>query len=151
MQRKGLHNRYIFLFGIFVSLAASALITDWQAIGGDPCDQFSGGCVGNATSPEYDNNSSLLSPCELCRMQSGEPYQCFFNPDARISKEYCADCKSLCRSKLHTLNFAQFLIGVSLFGLGFPMMRISLTIILSDSLGSASQVIVTGTTKILTF
>ena len=140
MQRKGLHNRYIFLCGLIVGISACALITDWQAIGGDPCDCFSGSCVGNVTSSDYENDSSLLSSCELCRMHSGDPYQCFFNPDARISKEYCADCKPLCRSKLHTLNFAQFMIGVSLFGLGFPMMRISLTIILSDSLGSASQV-----------
>ena len=141
MQRKGLHNRYIFLIGIFVSLTACMLITDWQVIGGDPCDQFSGTCASNETSPEFDNDSSLLTPCELCRMHSGDPHQCFFNPDGRISKEYCADCKPFCRSELHTLNFAQFLIGVCLFGLGFPMMRISLTIILSDSLGTASQVI----------
>jgi len=146
MQRKGLNNRYIFLSGIFVALAACILITDWQAIGGDPCDQFSGTCS-NQTSLEFENvtftntsDSSLLTPCELCRIHSGDPYQCFFNPDARISQKYCADCRPFCRSKFHTLNFAQFLIGVCLFSLGFPMMRIPLTIILSDSLGSASQV-----------
>ena len=148
MQRRGLHNRYIFLFGLLVSIAACMLITDWQAVGGDPCDRFSGTCAANETSPEFDNNASLTPSCELCRMHSGDPYRCFFNPDARISKEYCADCRPFCRSKLHTLNFAQFMIGVCLFGLGFPMMRISLTIILSDSMGSASQVsILAGATK----
>ena len=140
MQRKGLHNRYIFLCGITASIVACFLITDWQAISKDPCDQFSGTCRDNETSLEFDNDTSPLPSCELCRMHSGDPYHCFFNPDARISNEYCADCRPFCRSKLHTLNFAQFLIGVCLFGLSFPLMRIPLTIILSDSMGSASQV-----------
>ena len=142
MQRKGLHNRYIFMLGIIVALVACALTTDWQAISEDPCDQFSGSCDNKTDIGNNASNRSSLPPCELCRMHSGHPYQCFFNPDARISKEYCADCKPLCRSELHTINFAQFLIGVCLFSLGFPFMRIALTIILSDSLGSASQVII---------
>ena len=142
MQRKGLRNRYIFLLGILLTIIVCMLMTDWQAIGRDPCDQFSGTCDNKTTLPEFENDTSSSPPCEMCRRHSGEPYQCFFNPDARISKEYCADCRPFCRSELHTLTFAQFLIGVCLFGLGFPMMRISLTIMLSDSLGSASQVIV---------
>ena len=140
MQRKGLHNRYIFLCGIIASIVACMLITDWQAIRGDPCDQFSGTCGDNKTSIESENDTMPLPSCELCRMHSGDPYHCFFNPDARISNEYCADCQPFCRSKLHTLNFAQFMIGVCLFSLCFPLMRVSLTIVLSDSMGSASQV-----------
>jgi len=146
MQRKGVDNRYIFLMGLLLSLAACALVTDWQAIGGDPCDKFSGPCINgsNLTMTEeiafQADNSSELLPCEVCRMHSGSPYQCFWNPDGRISQEYCSDCREVCRSELHTLNFAQFLIGICLFGYSFPMLRITMTIIFSDALGSASQV-----------
>ena len=61
MQRKGLHNRYIFLYGLIVGISACALITDWQAIGGDLCDRFSDSCVGNITSSDYENDFTTIS------------------------------------------------------------------------------------------
>ena len=148
MQRKGVDNRYIFLIGLILSLVACALVTDWQSISGDPCDKFSGPCYNRTTNStmteeiiyQGGNNSLELLPCEVCRMHSNSPYQCFWNPDARISQEFCTDCREVCRSELHTLHFAQFLIGICLFGYSFPMLRITMTIIFSDALGTASQV-----------
>lgn len=145
MQRKGLDNRCIFLIGLMLSLVACALVTDWQAIGGDPCDKFSGPChnVTNYTMTEdVAGNNSLFPSCEVCRMHSDKPYECFWNPDARISHDKCHDCKPFCRSELHTVNFYQFLVGICLLGYSFPMLRITMTIIFSDALGSASQVCV---------
>ena len=143
-------NRFIFLGGLILGLIACVLMADWQAIGGDPCDEFSGHCKImngqnetqlNVTIEENSTNKTLiLSPCELCKMHSGDPYQCFFNPDSHITQEYCDDCRPFCRSELHTLNFAQFLIGVCLFSFSFPLVRITMTIMFSDALGSASQV-----------
>lgn len=143
-------NRFIFLLGLVLGLIACVLIADWQALGGDPCDEFSGHCEIqnnqnesqiNVTIEENNNeNISMLSPCEVCKMHSGDPYQCFFNPDSRIAQEYCDDCRPLCRSELHSLNFVQFLIGVCLFSFSFPLVRITMTIMFSDALGSASQV-----------
>ena len=127
-----------------MGLIACVLMADWQAIGGDPCDEFSGHCdiqhsnitiVKNST-----DNASMLAPCELCMMHSGDPYQCFFNPDSRIAHERCNDCRPFCRSELHSLNFAQLLIGAFLFSFSFPLVRITMTIMFSDALGSASQV-----------
>jgi len=146
LQRRRLDNRFILVLGMSLSLAACMLITDWQAISGDPCDKFSGPCS-NGTNA--DNNRTAVAEmvvessnasCEVCRMQSGEPYHCFWNPDARISREFCPDCEPFCRSELHTVNFVQFMIGVCLFSFSFPMMRITSTVIVSDCLGSASQV-----------
>ena len=132
-------NRYIFLGGLTLGLIACVLMADWQALGGDPCDEFSGRCQ-YSHEENKTNNTSLLSPCEACKMHSGDPDQCFFNPDSHITKEYCTDCRPLCRSELHTLNFAQFLIGICLFSFSFPLVRITMTIMFSDALGSASQV-----------
>jgi len=139
-------NRYIFLTGLLLSLAACALVTDWQAIGGDPCDKFSGPCINgtNLTMPDEmvfkSENNSVLASCEVCRMHTEKPYECFWNPDARISHDKCHDCKPFCRSERHTVNFFQFLVGICLFGYSFPMLRIAMTIVFSDALGSASQV-----------
>ena len=152
LQRRGVDNRFIFLGGLILGLIGSVLMADWQAIGGDPCDEFSGHCSEiingqnetqfNVTLEENSTDSTLmLSPCEVCKMHSGDPYQCYFNPDSRITKEYCDDCRPFCRSELHTLNFAQFLIGVCLFSFSFPLVRITMTMIMfSDALGSASQI-----------
>ena len=114
-------------------------MADWQAIGGDPCDKFSGHCEiidNNST----NNDTSLLAPCEVCKMHSGDPYHCFFNPDSRVADERCDDCNEFCRSELHSLNFFQLLIGVTLFSFSFPLVRITMYIMFSDALGSASQV-----------
>ena len=147
-QRRGVDNRFIFLGGLILGLIACVLMADWQAIGGDPCNEFSGHCEINNNETQFDisieeskiDNTSTLSPCEVCKMHSGDPYQCYFNPDSRITQEYCDDCRPFCRSKLHTLNFVQFLIGVCLFSFSFPLVRITMTIMFSDALGSASQV-----------
>ena len=137
-------NRFIFLGGVILGVIACMIMADWQAIGGDPCDKFSGHCENiNVSAFDFfieENNTGNTSPCELCKMHSGDPYQCFFNPDSRITQEYCDDCRPFCRSELHTLNFAQFLIGVCLFSFSFPLVRITMTIMFSDALGSASQV-----------
>ena len=137
-------NRFIFLGGLILGVVASLLMADWQALGGDPCDKFSGHCESynastfDVTFPIDDNTS--LSPCEVCKMHSGDPYHCFFNPDSRITEKYCDDCRPFCRSELHSLNFIQFLVGVCLFSFSFPLVRITMTIMFSDALGSASQV-----------
>ena len=149
LQRRGMDNRYIFLGGLILGVFASLLMADWQAIDGDPCDKFSGHCENqnsstfNATfiiEESQNDNDSVLSPCEVCKMHSGDPYHCFFNPDSRIAQKYCDDCRPFCRSELHSLNFVQFLVGVCLFSFSFPLVRITMTIMFSDALGSASQV-----------
>ena len=139
-------NRFIFLGGIILGVIASLIMADWQALGGDPCDKFSGHCetqnasTFDAAFPINDDNSTILSPCEVCKIHSSDPYRCFFNPDSRITQKYCDDCRQFCRSELHSLNFIQFLVGVCLFSFSFPLVRITMTIMFSDALGSASQV-----------
>ena len=141
LQRRGIENRFIFLGGLILGLIACTLMADWQAISGDPCDKFSGHCEIQFTNDSNSiDNTSMLAPCEVCKMHSGDPYHCFFNPDSRIAHEHCDDCNEFCRSELHSLNFVQLLVGVILFSFSFPLVRITMTIMFSDALGSASQV-----------
>ena len=41
MQRLHIDNRIICLLGLLLALCGSLIASDWQAIRGDPCDQFS--------------------------------------------------------------------------------------------------------------
>ena len=84
-----------------------------------------------------NENSNASSVCESF---SGPPYNCFWNPNSRITGEYCPRCEPLCRSSDHSLNFIQFAVGVSSITLGFIMSRIAFTLLTSDAMGAASQV-----------
>ncbi len=84
-----------------------------------------------------DGNTSASCVCEAF---SGSPYHCFWNPNSRLTGEYCSRCEPLCRSQKHSIHFAQFVIGLSLVTYAFPMGRLSITLIASDALGIASQV-----------
>ncbi len=88
-----------------------------------------------------------LSPCDsntsascICEAFSGSPYHCFWNPNSRLTGEHCPRCEPLCRSADHSINFAQFIVGVSLITFAYPMGRLCITLIASDALGTASQV-----------
>ena len=83
-----------------------------------------------------DSNTSCI-----CESFSGPPYNCFWNPNSRITGEYCPRCEPLCRSSDHSLNFIQFAVGVSLITLAFPVGRATLTLITSDAMGHTSQVL----------
>ncbi len=84
-----------------------------------------------------DGNTSASCVCEAF---SGSPYHCFWNPNSRLTGEYCSRCEPLCRSQQHSIHFVQFVIGLSLVTYAYPMGRLSITLIASDALGTASQV-----------
>ena len=84
---------------------------------------------------DCDSNASCI-----CEAFSGSPYHCFWNPNSRITGKYCARCPQLCRSVDHTLNFIQLIVGVSLITAAYPVERLTLTLILSDAMGTAPQV-----------
>ena len=163
---------------------------DWQALRGDPCDQFSHNfqlCPNSTNLPSCGSlattlNTSLggteditlLSWCRdnpshflctavqygidldvcantedepwnasarcMCQAFSGPPYECFWNQQSRVLHQFCPECAPLCRSYKYSLNFAQFLIGISLICFTIPLSRITLSLLASDALGKESQV-----------
>ena len=99
-------------------------------------------CIGLATD---GIDTSLLDLCEMnascvCEALSGPPYHCFWNPNSRLTGEYCPRCNPLCRSVDYSLTFEQFLVGLMFLVLSFPMGRTTLTLVVSDGLGNAPQV-----------
>ena len=87
-----------------------------------------------------DLDSCNSSSSCICESFSGPPYNCFWNPNSRITGEYCPRCEPLCRSSDHSINFIQFILGISLMTLAFPVGRATLTLITSDAMGHTSQV-----------
>ena len=87
---------------------------------------------------ECEATTNDSSQC-ICEGSSSEE-QCFWNPSSRISDTYCERCRPVCLSKDHSLSFPQLIIGAFVLALGYPMGRMTLTILASDGLGEASQV-----------
>ena len=99
-------------------------------------------CIGLTTD---GINTSLLDLCEMnascvCEALSGPPYHCFWNPNSRLTGEYCPRCNPLCRSVDYSLTFGQFLVGLIFLVFSYQIGHTTLTLVVSDALGSTSQV-----------
>ena len=77
----------------------------------------------------------------VCEAFSGvSEFSCFWNPHSRVTGKDCQRCARLCRSRSHSLNLVQFLLGMAIIGSVVPFGRISITLIASDALAGESQV-----------
>jgi hypothetical protein len=163
LQRVGLSNKTICIIGLMCGVSGCLVATDWQSLGGDPCDQYSYDKF-NSSSYFQDypyfqedthanisweglclsNNTQVCLSMEVCLNHSGPPEECFWNPKSRISGIFCEECEKLCRSWRTSLNFVQLIFGLLLFTLAFPITRISMTVLASDGMGSEGQSLIMG-------
>ena len=60
LQRLGMSNKNICLLGICMGICGSLIISDWQSVRGDPCDQYSYGRL-KAVSSNLTSNDSCGS------------------------------------------------------------------------------------------
>ena len=85
-------------------------------------------------------NSSNQTRC-VCQAFSSVPgYSCFWNQVSRITGEYCETCPPMCLSETHSLTFVQLIIGLLFLVPTYPIGRLSLTFMMSDTVGDKSQV-----------
>jgi hypothetical protein len=164
LQRVGLSNKTICIIGLMCGVSGCLIATDWQSLGGDPCDQYSYDKFNSSSyildHPYFQedtlvnissweglcpsNNTEVCLSMEVCLNHSGPPEECFWNPKSRISGIFCEECEKLCRSWRTSLNFVQFLIALLPFSLSFPILRTTLTILTSDGMGSEGQSLIMG-------
>ena len=149
------------MLGITASIVGAALIADWQAIGNDPCTQFSpfhhpeltnrtgAICLNNLTNLEaHINVSSHGSPCganvtlirTVCESLGDTKYHCYWNQHSRVTGEECHACPSICRGEYKSLNFAQFVVGSVLFEFGIPVIRTALMVVIASNLSTGIRV-----------
>ncbi|CAI8010907.1 hypothetical protein GBAR_LOCUS7119 [Geodia barretti] len=117
------NNRLMVGLSLIISLVGCVLIGDWQTIDGDPCSfqtMNDTASLGSATGLD-DINANLtgfqLSVAD-CEAQSTSSHQCFWNPQSRVTGDYCSTCLPACLSQQTSLNFYQFSAGVFLTALG---------------------------------
>ena len=150
------------MLGITASIIGAALIADWQAIGHDPCSQFSlfhhpdlankfkAICLDNYNliNLETDNNTrSSYIPCAnvtllrtVCESLGDTKYNCYWNQHSRVTGEECYACPSICRSEYKSLYLAQFGVGAVLFEVGVGVTRTALMIVIANNLSKGIRV-----------
>ena len=123
-------NRILLGLCLLLVLVGSVLVGDWRSIEQDPCL--------SATANKHNTSSVLgLSSGTASGFGSGvrenetfdlmleecvARHQCFWNPQSRITGQFCNTCRSVCLSKeTTTVDFYQFSIGVLLLSLSAPL------------------------------
>ncbi len=87
-------------------------------------------CLGNASDASYY--------CQLFGVESGN--ECFWNPESRITGDYCERCRQVCLSKSHTLNLVQLLFGLGMTSFSVIPGRVLASTMISDIAGTRSVV-----------
>ena len=152
IQEFKINNRMIAMLGVTASIVGAALIADWQAIGYDPCTQFSPFHHPELTleSKLCLNNSNVSNnyfPCAnvtllhaVCESLGDTKYHCYWNQHSRVTGEECHACPSICRGEYKSLNFAQFGVGSFVFMFSFPVIRTALMIVIASNLSTGIRV-----------
>ena len=92
----------------------------------------------SSSSNSSDYQQMIDSAC--CEAQSSSGHQCFWNPESRITGEFCNTCHRECLSKKTSINFYQFTAGVLLVSLATPLGFVFISAITSDFTPLHSQV-----------
>ena len=149
------------MLGVTSSIVGSVLIADWQAIGHDPCTQFSlfhhpdltnepKICLNNFNVTNlntYINTSSNDFPCSnvtllrtVCESLGDTKYHCYWNQHSRVTGEECHACPPICRGQYRSLTLTQFGVGSVLFVFGISVTRTALMIVIASNLTTGIRV-----------
>ena len=146
------------VLGLITTIVSLLIMTDWQAIGSDVCTEYS-----LFHNPQLANQYRLqlaesnMSESGMVSVQSlqvveGEVYQmavnrcesagehCHWIPNSPVTGKHCSDCQPLCRDTRRTLNFVQFVFGISLFLSTSPLYHTGVFLLLSESVSNKFQV-----------
>lgn len=146
------------LFGFGCTLVSQAVMTDWQAISGDPCNDYS-----LFHNPElvyqyrqeladYNVSENGLVSIQSLEVVEEEVYQmavnrcqsadrhCHWIPNSIMTDKHCSDCQPICHSLSHSINFIQFTAGVVIFLITAPLLYMGTFLVLSESVPRNCQV-----------
>ena len=135
-------NRHLLGLCLVCTLAGSMLFGDWQAIGHDPCTSLNT-TTGSGTGSGETGVPSNISQLVDCEALSGSGDQCFWNPQSRVTGEFCNTCVAGCLSEQKSLDIYQFSAGVLLLSVSTPLGFVFVSAIASDITSVEMQVIKT--------
>ena len=154
-------NRVMLGISLLCALTGSAFVSDWQAVGHDPCSAapnssitdgmfnesynevyYTGDPFSNETSEtEVTNTSSLyLELLEACIAQSSSSDRCFWNPQSRVTGDFCNSCAPACLSEQKSLHIVQFSIGALLIASSASLGFVFISAVTSEITSVESQV-----------
>ena len=152
-------NRKVLGVALTSALVGSILMGDWQAIGRDPCsldgnlqlntstnstsgsDLIHGGSGSGLLAEELNSTSNSSLYVENCEALSSSSHQCFWNPESRVTGEFCNTCLLTCLSKQTTINFYQYTVGVLLISFASPLGLVLTSAITAGATPVHSQVL----------
>ena len=148
------------VWGLTCTIISLLIMTDWQAIGSDPCMKYSLFHHPQlADQYRMELAQSNVSESGMVSVQSlqvveGEVYQmavnrcesagehCHWIPNSLVTHKHCSDCQPICRNTQHTLNFVQFMFGVMFFFSTSPLLYSGVFWLLSECVSKKYQVYV---------
>ena len=157
-------NRYLLGLCLLLALVGSLLIGDWQSLGNEPCTSLNTTASSGVNSDFESNYSSVIETSSWasglssgtgeniseislyeqlvkdCEAQSSSGHECFWNPQSRVTGEFCNTCLPVCLSKQTTINFYQFTAGTLLLSVSAPLGFVFISAITSDITSVESQV-----------
>ena len=114
-------NRKIVFSFLVLALIGVALIGDWQTIGqGEPCSLTES----TNTSELAGSGYAFTNSSQICEIMSDLNSECYWNPESVITQELCTSCLPICFSRQSTINFYQFMCGMFLLALSFPIVYV---------------------------
>ena len=139
------------------TITALLILTDWQAMGTDPCMDYS-----LFHHPDLANQYRLelstanVSESDMVSVQSlkvveGSVYEmavnrcestrgCHWIPNSIVTHRHCTDCQPICRNTKRTLNFAQFVVGLVVFFLTLSFSYTGMFLLLAETVEKSYQV-----------
>ena len=78
---------------------------------------------------------------ENCLFTNTTRDDCYWNPYSYITRKYCENCQPICRSRSHSLTFAQFVVGSALLLVSIPIAWVPVAALISNRVSTAAQVI----------
>ena len=137
-------NRHILGLCLVCVVVGSLLFGDWQAISHDPCtsmkynDYYHNSSITGSGETEFSTNNSQL--VYICEAFSGSGDKCFWNPQSRVTGEFCNTCATSCLSQQKSLDIYQFSAGGALLAMSATLGFVVASAIASDVAGDGSQV-----------
>ena len=137
LLRLGLNSRITAIMGISTFIIGTALLTDWQSIGYDPCTRFSLFHHPDlVVEGNYSQSALQLMYSTACENRRS----CYWNQHSIITGQDCWECPPICRGVHRSLNFIQFCFGLTIFTLAIPISRVSVYLTLSNYVSKKVQV-----------
>lgn len=124
------------------SLVGGVLIGDWQSIvQEDSCSLSLNGseeCNDSALSMRNCSNISTSYYIDVCESQDKD---CYWNEQSYVTGEFCNTCLPTCLSRIATMDFYQFSVGVMLLSVGAPLGFVFTSAVASEITAVESQVL----------